>query len=136
VDTWRDYETAEWNPSPAYPLPVDPRSLSIHEESLLDSLPAGDVPIVVEAWTCMVLDGRYRLERAKEERRSILALPVDYRVVEMPNANAPARTDVDLPRLPRMTWRTYKLAHVHQLSATVFACRAPKPLRCEPLRAI
>jgi len=132
INTWHDYEKAEANPPPAYPLPVDPHTLKPHEDVLPDVV-AGEAPIAVEAWTCTVLDGHHRLNKAKREGRPILALPVDYRVVEvnMPKMEVLARAAAGLLYPPKTTWHTYRGEHISQIPAAQPPHTSTRPLKCE-----
>jgi len=134
INTWHDYEKVEADPPPAYPLPVDPHTLKPHED-VLSAVAAGETPIAVEAWTCTVLDGHHRLNKARKEGRPILALPVDYRAVEvnLPKMEVLARAAAGLLYPPKTTWHTYRGIHISQIATAQPPRTSTRPLNCEAL---
>ena len=134
INTWRDYEEAEADPPPAYPLPMDPHTLRPHEDVFPDVV-AGEAPIAVEAWTCTVLDGHHRLNKAKREGRPILALPVDYRAVEvnMTKMEVLARAAAGLLYPPKTTWHTYRGIHISQIPTAQLPHMPTRLLKCDAI---
>lgn len=138
INTWQDLKRAEEAAPLAYPLVVQTEGLLPHEETEGELRLEGWVaPIVVDVWTCTVLDGHHRLRALKEAGLPAPVLPVDYR-----------RIDVNLDKLlvlsraaagaampPRSTWHTYKNRHVSEIptaAAPLDFLKSTAPLRCRP----
>lgn len=129
---------------PTYPLVVDPSTLLPHEDSEEPPEYENIRPIVVEAWTCVVLDGHHRLEFAKRRGIPIPVIPMTYSALDvyMGDGSAASRLEVlsaaarGEPLGLRATRHYYKGLHVSQLNHVALSPQslvAVKPLRCNPL---
>ncbi|MEL9990750.1 MAG: NTP transferase domain-containing protein [Thermoproteus sp.] len=129
---------------PTYPIVVDPSSLLPHED-VETALTLGQrvKPIVVDAWTCTVLDGHHRLRALMERGLPAPVVPMDYSRVDVKSGG------LDVSKLyvvsaasrglrlgVRATRHYYGGRHVSELQhieVDIEDLSKVRPLRCDPL---
>ncbi|CCC82451.1 GTP--adenosylcobinamide-phosphateguanylyltransferase [Thermoproteus tenax] len=130
---------------PTYPIVVDPRTLLPHEdvEGLLE-ISWAVRPVVVDVWTCTVLDGHHRLASLAARGLPVPVVPMDYASLDVFTPDglyfdklaviSSASRGERLGR--RVTRHFYGGKHVSSLNHVEMSLGELAniaPLRCEPL---
>lgn len=145
VDTKEDWLSFAECDEPTYPLVVEAKTLLPHEdtEAALD-LGRKVRPIVVDAWTCSVLDGHHRLKALLERGMPAPVVPMDYSRVDVTDGAGRELSKLEVISAAsrgvklgvRTTRHHYNGVHVSKLKhvdVDIDLLSRIKPLRCDPL---
>lgn len=145
VDSREDWLLLSDCDEPTYPLIVDPATLRPHEdvESELGLGPRVR-PLVVDAWTCTVLDGHHRLKALLDRGVPAPVVPMDYSRIDVTDGAgrevsklevlAAAARGVKLGvRATRHYYRGVHVSALRHMEVDASLLSRVKPLRCNPL---
>ncbi len=145
VDAREDWLSLSDCDEPTYPLIVESKTLKPHEDVEMDLELGPKVrPLVVDAWTCSVLDGHHRLKALLNRGTPAPVVPMDYSRIDVTDGSgreiskleviAAASLGVKLGvRATRHYYRGVHVSMLRHVEVDADYLDRVKPLRCNPL---